>query len=375
MEGLMSSVEATAKHVLGIVNERKQARARKLPPFRVVPESERAGPTVYYLCPDTNVPTGGVRVVYRHVDMLNSIGIPAAVVHHRSGFACTWFNHQTKVIPAAEIALSPADILVVPEFYGPSLLELPVGPRLIIFNQNMYRTFTGPGAAAAWRRYADIQGLEAILVVSRDNEEYARYAFPAARVARIRNSVDGQTFYPAVAAARRVGIMPRRRSADCQQVLELLEIRGCLDGWDVVRIDGMPEKEAAEALRSCSIFLSFSEQEGFGMPPAEAMACGCYVIGFTGLAGREFFDPDICAAIEEGDVLAFAKAIEQAIVDFDKDGQAMRRRGLIASERILESYSPQGQLTDLKSFYGALLAGRLAADRVSAANSRTSGQA
>ena len=287
----MSSVQATAKHILGIVDERKQARARKLPYFRVVPESGRAGPSaVYYLCPDTDVPTGGVRVIYRHVDMLNSIGIPAAVIHHRSGFACTWFNHQTKIMAVAEIALSPADILVVPEFYGSSLHEFPVGPRLIIFNQNTYRTFTSLGAATAWRRYADIQGLAAIMVVSRDNEEYARYAFPAARVARIRNSVDGQIFHPTTAAGRRVGIMPRRRSADCQQVLELLKIRGCLDDWDIVRIDGRPEKETAEALQSCSIFLSFSEQEGFGMPPAEAMACGCYVVGFTGLAGREFFN-------------------------------------------------------------------------------------
>ena len=37
------------------------------------------------------------------------------------------------------------------------------------------------------------------------------------------------------------------------------------------------------------LFLSFGFPEGFGLPVAEAFACGCAVIGYDGLGGRELF--------------------------------------------------------------------------------------
>ena len=352
----MSSVRGSVKRLMRVATERADARARRLPRLLVSRVPPGRPPMIWYLCPDTNVPTGGVRVIYRHVDLLNSVGIPAAVVHVRAGFSCTWFAHETKVMSAADVVLSAADILVVPEYYGPSLADLPAGLRVVIFNQNTYRTFTSPGATAAWQRYAESESLAAIVVVSQDNAQYARYAFPGARVARVRDSVDGNLFHAAdKPPGRTIGYMPRRRDADARQVLDLLEIRGCTDNWEIVRIEGRAEEQTAAIFRTCSIFLSFSEREGFGMPPAEAMACGCYVVGFTGLAGREFFEPDICTPVEEGNVLAFAQAAERAMADFDKNSQAVRDRGLAASERIRSRYSPQVQLDELMAFYASLL--------------------
>lgn len=351
----MSSVRGSARRLMRVAAERADARARRLPRLTVSLVPPGRPPMIWYLCPDTNVPTGGVRVIYRHVDLLNSVGIPAAVVHVRAGFSCTWFAHETRVVSAADVVLSTADILVVPEYYGPSLADLPDGPRVVILNQNTYRTFAGHGATAMWRRYAGSESLAAIVVVSQDNAEYARYAFPGARVACVRDSVDGNLFHPADKPPGRViGYMPRRRDADARQVLDLLEIRGCTDNWEIARIEGRTEEQTAAILRTCSIFLSFSEQEGFGMPPAEAMACGCYVVGFTGLAGREFFDPDICTPVEEGNVLAFAQATERAMAEFDKNSQAVRDRGLAASDRIRSRYSPQAQLDELVAFYASL---------------------
>jgi len=339
-----------------VVTERADARARQLPRLLVSPVPPGRPPMIWYLCPDTNVPTGGIRVIYRHVDLLNSVGIPAAVVHARAGFSCTWFAHETKVMSAADAVLSAADILVVPEYYGPSLADLPAGLRVVIFNQNTYRTFEGRETTATWRRCAESESLAAIVVVSLDNAHYARYAFPGARVACVRDSVDGNLFHPAdKPPGRTIGYMPRRRGADARQVLALLEIRGCTDNWEVVRIEGQTEEQTAAIFRTCSIFLSFSEQEGFGMPPAEAMASGCYVVGFTGLGGREFFQPDICTPVEEGNILAFAQATERAMADYDKDHQAIRDRGLAASELIRSRYSPQAQLDEIAAFYASLL--------------------
>jgi glycosyltransferase involved in cell wall biosynthesis len=131
-------------------------------------------------------------------------------------------------------------------------------------------------------------------------------------------------------------------------------MRGCLERWEPVEINDLSESATAEALRTSSIFLSFSEQEGFGLPPAEAMASGCYVVGYTGLAGREYFDAAICTPVEEGNVLAFAMAVEQAMGRYEADPRAFRQIGLSAAARINARYSRQALREDLTSFYQSL---------------------
>lgn len=334
-----------------------ELRRRRVPSFGPATVGDGA-PVVYYLAPDHDRPSGGVRVIYRHVDTLNALGVPAAVVHTAAGFRCTWFDHDTRVLPSAEVPLRGCDVLVVPEWYGPGLGSLPAGPRIVIFNQRAYDTFThipldgtAPGAP-----YAGVPGLAGLLAVSTDNADYLRYAFPAGPVHVTRNVIDPAVFGPAGGAvpgrARRIAYMPRRRPAELTEVLHLLRARGVLDGWELVPIDGRSERETADLMRGSAIFLSSSEREGFGLPPAEAMAAGCYVVGFTGLAGREFFDPVYCTPVPEGDVLAFARAVEAAC---EADPQALAAAGRAASATVLDRYSDAGLRTDLLAFYRPLL--------------------
>ena len=66
------------------------------------------------------------------------------------------------------------------------------------------------------------------------------------------------------------------------------------------------------------IFLSFGHPEGFGLPLAEAAACGCYLIGYSGLGGREIFklcsDNHSGKEINYGDWFGFVEVFS----DFNK---------------------------------------------------------
>jgi glycosyltransferase involved in cell wall biosynthesis len=348
---VIDAVEAARRAKLR-VQEIQERRNRTPPPLRTVDHS--LVPAVYYLCPHLDRPSGGVRTIYRHVDALNAGGIRAMVVHAKDGFSCTWFRHNTQVTGARSVALSPQDVLVVPEWYGPGLNALPAGPRIVIFNQNAYRTFDALDASAgAGSPYRGIAGLEAMIVVSADSTDYLRFAFPELRITRVRNVIDPAVFYPPKhSAGRRIAYMPRKRADDARQVLRLLHARGSLRGWEVIAIDGRSEAETADLLRTSAIFLSFSDQEGFGMPPAEAMACGCYVVGFPGFGGREYFEPSFSTPIEDGDVLAFAKAMA-SILGAERASFAERARS--ASDYVLARYSPSGQREDLLGFFGPML--------------------
>ena len=52
----------------------------------------------------------------------------------------------------------------------------------------------------------------------------------------------------------------------------------------------MQHEEVACALQDSLLFLSCGHPEGFGLPLAEAIACGCLVVGYHGL-GRPRLRP------------------------------------------------------------------------------------
>jgi hypothetical protein len=336
--------------------ESRDLRRRTPPEIRY--DSGAQGPgTVYYLSPDDNVPSGGIRMLYRHVDLLHATGREAAVLHTGPGFRADWFVNDTRVLAARDVTLGPADILVIPEFYGPGLGALPAGCRKVIFNQNAYQTYDRVPltTTAAGAPYAGVPGIEALLTVSQDNAALLRHAFPDLAVHVARVVVDERVFHPGDRApGRRIGYMPRRRAREQEQLLHILRSRGCLEGWELVAIDGLTEAQTAAALRDCAVFLSFSEREGFGLPPAEAMASGAYVVGFTGLAGREYFDPRYCAPVAEADLLAFALAVEQALRQYDEDPAELAAAGRAAAKQILGQYHDDGLRADLVAFYDSL---------------------
>lgn len=330
---------------------------RQLPPFAVTTRST-GEPTVYYLAPNPDGMFGGVRNSYRHVDGLNAAGIPAAVVHARAGYRCTWFANETRVMGAAEVVLRPHDLLVVPECYGPGLGGVPAGVRVVIFNQGAYITFDRVPYETTWAGapYVGVPGLVGLLAVSQNSADLLRYTFPALPVGIARPVIDPLHFHPAdEPPARRIAYLTHRRPTEREQLRHMLRARGLFDRWDEAPIAGRTESETAAIMRGSAIFLSFSEREGFGLPPAEAMASGCLVIGYSGLGGREYFNGPDCCPVPDGDLLAFARAVEDACAAYDDDPETFGMAGRAASERILGHYSAEALRAELLAFYSPLL--------------------
>ena len=330
----------------------------RAPRLGILSGQERGSPTVWTLCPDWDRPAGGIRKLYRAVDVLNEAGLPAAIVHERPGFACTWFEHNTRILSAADVAVGERDLILVPEVYGPTIRTLPAGVRQIIFNQNAYLTLESlaVGGQAAAAPYVDNPDLEAVLVVSEDNEDVLRYALPGAPITRVRHGLDSAIHHPPAApAGRRIAFMPRRRPDEVAQVLRLLEPHGVLDRWELVPIERKSETEVSDLLRGSRIFLSFSEAEGFGLPPCEALACGCLVVGFDGFAGREFFRPPFAHRIEDGDLVAFARAVENLTRQIEEQPEAMAAASEAGSRFVLDRYSQAAERADLLGVIGPLL--------------------
>jgi len=332
-----------------IAADTRHLRPRQLPRLRVGPA---AGPaTVYYLTPHLDRPSGGVRVLYRHVDTLNAMGIPAAVLHAREGFRCTWFENDTRIVYPRDLVLSAQDVLVVPEYYGVGLSALPPGVRVVVFNQNAYRTFDAlPPGVPAGAPYAGLPALTALMTVSVDNKRFLELAFPDLPVHLCRPVVDRAVFHPGPDEPRDrvLGYVRAHRAREALALERVMAAR--LPDWTVLGTSGVSERDIAELMRRCSVFVSFSELEGFGLPPAEAMASGCSVVGYTGGGGDEFFDPTYCRPTTS------ALGLVEAVLETCALPEPERRQwGLRASAAVLDRYTDSGLRDDLRTTFDAIL--------------------
>jgi len=361
---------------------------------------------IYYFCPDYKKPSGGVRKIYKHVDILNKHNLSAYVLHLRQGFRCDWFKHSTAIAyPKLSIGkkivylkrqfedvvrqyvlrekdneiqfvnnhvslysypssrdritlpkISHQDILVIPEFIAyqiyPSLLNQP----FVIFNQGAYITFNSLELSKTPFTLSErnekitpylSNNLLAVLAVSSNSMEYLRYAFPGLPLKRVHNAIDFDIFSYQEEKKKQIAFMPRRCEGDALQVVNLLKGSNRLRDWTFVPIEGMTEEQVAGVLKETAIFLSFSYEEGFSLPPAEAMASGCLVIGYHGQGAREYLKQPYAYPIEHSEITLFAKTIEKVALDHDKNPDFYREMRRRSRDFIRNKYSDEAEESDI----------------------------
>lgn len=317
--------------------------------------NDSSPPTIYFFLSDFDQPSGGVMAIYRHVDILNNSGVKAFVLHQRPGFRCTWFENDTKIAYVEGTTLSTSDLLVFSEIDIDLIAALPKKIRFAVFNQSGHLTWSC-GRTHARNQYSNKE-LVGVVVVSEHSRELVSYAFPNSRIHRIHLGIDTSLFHNTHdKRPRRLCYMSRRGQQDAELVFNILEEREVLRDWSVCVIDGRTHAEVARCLRTSRIFLSFSYQEGFGLPVAEAMACGNYVVGYHAYGGRELFQSDFSTTVDSGDAVGFAKAIEQAVRNDLADDNWCQKRGEAASRYIDRNYSLSQERSEVLATYSKLLA-------------------
>ena len=81
------------------------------------------------------------------------------------------------------------------------------------------------------------------------------------------------------------------------------------------------------------------------------MACGCAVAGCHGYGGREFFTADHAFPVDTGDVVGFARTVEDLLA---RDPAELEATGARAAAFIAEHYSPARERESVVAAWGAL---------------------
>ena len=156
-----------------------------------------------------------------------------------------------------------------------------------------------------------------------------------------------------------ISYMPRKNSLDSSVVCALLQRQPWFKDWKLVAISNMNHSDVLRLLGQSLAFLSFGHPEGFGLPVAESLACGCSVIGYSGLGGRELFeqsqDSSVCNEVPVGDWQGFVDAVYSYIFKFNEDTSRILRLQTDLSRLTKHSYSQSMMDRSVSNFLKSFL--------------------
>lgn len=354
---------------------------------------------IYYLCPSPSYPAGGIQKIYQHVDALNASGFKAYVLHDKPGYRYGWrANHTHLAYFKPRLSLSTAgkyckrylraginavrarnhprrhlecswsilgqnpqlftteanqqntslpdldtrDVLVVPDYLSISLYPHLQHLSLVVLHFTGYFTFQSVSlqdAITGSFSHPYDSHLMGCIVGSQDTENYLRMTFPHLAIYRCQFGVDTDQFVQRLEKQKTITFMPRRLRGHLVQVISILKLRNRLKDRTFVPLENMTQSELIKQLQSSALFLSTSYEEGFGLPPAEALSCGTLVVGYDGEAGKEFLLPPFAQTVAHGNIIDFVNRVESMASLFDSHPGRFRQLGQEASDFIKDRYS------------------------------------
>jgi hypothetical protein len=309
----------------------------------------------YYYCPAVKKSSGGVKVIYQHVQALNEMGVNAWVIHPRSNFKCSWFEHHTAVWNKPSISIN--DHLIIPEVDVLSLANLLIGSPI------KFSIFVQGGDIARGKNSQAIEKVnlifkksQYILAISEHIKELVAINFPDTlnKIIRVTPTIPHKLFSAGSWHQKEnvITYMPRKNAAHAESVIKALSA-WLPSNWRIEPIHNASESEVAARLSKSRIFLTFSTPEGFGLPPLEAALSGNYVIGYHGNGGKEYWEAPVFQEIYPYDISAFVEAIKSRIRTLENSGKEYLREETdfpAFIQRLSDKYSTEQLKVHLRNF-------------------------
>jgi glycosyltransferase involved in cell wall biosynthesis len=305
---------------------------------------------ITYLLPSDNLPSGGNKVSYREIELISNEGVSCFAFHaEKPGTSYSWFPHRVRTLPVGHFD-PRRDFLVIPEVWAAlgAKFCVPAGLRYALFVQNGYLAHESAGFGQSALRDA-YRNAALILSISTHTTEILSLLYPFVpqeKVLRLCLSVPS-LFAPSP-KERSITYMPRKLHAHSERLC--LYLRNWLpDGWRLQAIEGLDERGVAASMSRSSVFLSFSDLEGYGLPPLEAALAGNIVVGYTGQAGKEYFGPPIFREVPTGDFLLYVTKVRAAIEDAER-GVAQSEAFARQLKQLADAHSVVNEIAHLRTF-------------------------
>jgi hypothetical protein len=295
--------------------------------------------------------TGGIKIVYRHAELLTQSGFDASVWQPEGRPA--WFESTARILNESRFSPSNCDVLVFPETLNGVLAELvqsDLAVKKVLYCQNHYYALFNsiPPECMAELHF------DAIACQSRIAKNFLERVLHLKDVKTVPCVIDTDLFRPRQKRMQ-IAFIPRKLPRESAAIHRIFNLKyPALASMPWIQIENRSERETAEIFGHSAIVLSLPFLESFGLVPLEAMACGAIITGFDGYGGREYATPANGIWLppdhleEAADALA---VLIQKLRRNDPEIAGMRDSGFVTVAR----YSKENTRVALLEFYTPLV--------------------
>lgn len=292
-------------------------------------------------------PVGGIKVIYQHCLLLRELGFDAYPVL-MGDYKGNFFGYNVEYKTYAEVlgSVQPDDIVVATEFapYQGLLFEK---AYKVLFLQNWVGLRVRLDEADKHKSYRDL-GYDDVITCSDYCSRYVKEHM-GIEAKTITNGIDLEQFKPIPSKRinNRILAMSRKNLKDLEKIIQHLHNTS----YEIKVVDGLTQAELIDEYQKADIFLATGYPEGFSLPPIEAMACGCVVVGFTGGGGSEFMiDKKTAFIANDGDCESVVNSLLY-ILDKTHLKETIRFEGYTKAQ----NYSLKNTKVKLGDFYKNLI--------------------
>lgn len=241
---------------------------------------------VYLTVRNLDRPIGGVIVQGMHVASLRQAGYDAKLASTHNGGLPAWIDQGAALENSKELRINPGDTLVmhdsIPRHIFDRFISMPL--KRVFFCQNHY--FLG-GTLQPHEQLSDFP-IDAFLCVSEPIAAYLRDVHGVPDPIVIRPAIRSVNRRP-MPKKLQICYMPRKRLTECGALMYGFRyLYPQMAGTAFVSIHDRHPDDVASIMAESAVFLSLSRNEGLGLPPLEAMAAGCLVVGYHGGGGLDY---------------------------------------------------------------------------------------
>lgn len=290
------------------------------------------GPAIYFLCPDLDIPSGGINRLYRLAQVTASGGYGACVLHEKQGFVNRWSPVQPPIKYWGKgMRFKPGDVVVIPESEPAAMRQLPGELRKVVLALDWSYIFENLPRDQRWVDF----GICHVLTCSGVIQDFIEWSMHLP-VTRIEVPVDRNRFsYDPRQKKRRVVYMAHRN--DQGEWIEKIfrQLPRPVPQWKWRGVRGLGMDQYAAVMRQAQIFVATGLREGVPGPILEAMASGTVVVGYGGVGGNEYImDQGVrqnAFRVENGDYFALGRVLEQVLPMVENEAPlvaSIRQNGL-----------------------------------------------
>lgn len=288
---------------------------------------------IYYFCPDYDVPSWGMGMLYYHVHFLTSNKIDACILHDKPPFKLSWLSLNIPIKYIQNNVKSIAeDIMVVPEFYAADKTVDRFKCRKIIFVQNSFILFERIAPSALNKL-----GYEAAFYIMPHLKKVLSRFF-AGSLYETPPFIPGYYFKEASTLntrRRSIIIYPKTDNRDYNIIEKLLRDKfprpGIVDrflksgkainNWEIIVLKNLTHKQVAAAMQGAAFFINLNTHEAFNSSVPEAMAAGCINFTYDAFGPVDFLEDQKNAFVfNNNHVFDLFERIEYYTTNFDDLG-------------------------------------------------------